>query len=951
MKRQAILVSLLVVLLLAVFGSSYGAQVYTDWLWFDSLGFSAIFSTVLFTEMAMLFGSWLLFFLFHFVNLKIVHRWFIAQGSSDDPEVIRVDFSSGSASSPSRWSKFIAQIPGLNILIVLVSLFISFGNATNFSGQWLTWQSYLHQVPYGVEDPAFARDISFYLFSLPIYQGIYDTCFPLLLMMLIVVAVLYMANHGFDGTFSQRTPFRHVGILGALAFLVRGAGFGLDILQLVYSPRGAAFGASYADIHALLPVYYISIALAVVCALLMLTLWSKPRKRMLIIAPALFFGFAILGIGFYPGIIQSIQVTPNEFVLERPYLDNNIRYTRLAYDLDNIEEVDFPVGGTANWDELTEYNRSISNIPLLNYRQTQVAFAQLQGMRFYYRFQDIDVDRYRVNGHLTQMMIGPRELAHDALQAGADTWVNRYLKYTHGYGAVMTPVKDFTAEGQPILLVQDIPPQSSVPELSIEQPRIYFGELTSDYAIVRTRSREFDYPQGDLNVENDYQGADGLPLHSFFDRLLFSLRLGTANPILSTEFTSDTRILLYRHILARAQKLAPFLSFDRDPYLVVHEGRLVWILDGYTTSSFFPYAQPWNAAGDNYIRNSVKVTIDAYDGQPIFYIADETDPLIATYNRIFPGFFHSLDDMPEGLRAHLRYPEDMFTIQARMLLAYHMTDAGVFYNQEDMWEFAKISMNGSSTTTEPYYAIMRFPDYDEEEFLIMLPLTPIAKDNMIAYLAGRSDGTHLGELFVYKFPKDRLIYGPAQIQARINQDATISQDLALWRQSGAAIEWGHMITVPLKDSLLYVNPLYIASASSPFPELKRIVLAYGNALVMDETLEGGLIRLFGNPEQLPENRPPAGSGNIDNPPEQGGVAELEYTIAELVRYYDAAESSLAAGDWVAYGRAMAEVERLIRILEQELDSAAHSSSTESESLGTPDITAVTHFSSIHGAQS
>ena len=920
MKRRAVLYSLLVVLLLAVFGSTYAAQVYTDWLWFDSLGFTAVFSTVLLTEMAMLIGSWLLFFLFHFVNLKIVQRWFVAQGTSDDPEVIRVDFSSGRTSSPSKWGKLVAQMPGLNVLIAVVSLVVSFGNATNFSGQWLSWQSYMHQVPYGVQDPAFARDISFYLFSLPIYQGIYDTCFPLLLMMLLVVAALYFTNHGFDGAFSQRTPFRHVGTLGALAFLLRGAGFGLDILQLVYSPRGAAYGASYADIHALLPVYYISIALSVVCALLMLTMWSKPRKRMLLIAPALFLGFSILGIGFYPSIIQSIQVTPNEFVLERPYLDNNIQYTRLAYNLDNIEEVDFPIGGTANWDELNEYSRSISNIPLLNYRQTQVAFAQLQGMRFYYRFQDIDVDRYRLQGNLTQMMIGPRELAHDALQSGADTWVNRYLKYTHGYGAVMTPVKDFTAEGQPILLVQDIPPQSSVPELNIEQPRIYFGELTSDYAIVRTKSREFDYPQGDLNVENDYQGADGLPLHSFFDRLLFSLRLGTANPILSTEFTDDTRILLYRQILTRAQKLAPFLRFDRDPYLVVHEGRMVWILDGYTTSAYFPYAQPWNAAGDNYIRNSVKVTIDAYDGQPVFYIVDTSDPLIATYDRIFPGFFHSIEEMPEGLRAHLRYPEDMFTIQARMLLAYHMTDAGVFYNQEDMWEFAKISMNGSSTTTEPYYAVMRFPDFDEEEFLIMLPLTPIAKDNMIAYLAGRSDGTHLGELFVYKFPKDRLIYGPAQIQARINQDATISQDLALWRQSGAAIEWGHMITVPLKDSLLYVNPLYIASASSPFPELKRIVLAYGNTLVMDETLEGGLQRLFGSSDFPSVQTPPPDDSGTAEIPSPGGNTDVIQSIAELVRYYDAAEASLTSGDWVAYGRSMAEVERLIRILEQELNT-------------------------------
>lgn len=922
--KRTLLTTLIVLLLIAFLGGSFFIMLYTDWLWFESLGFSSIFSTILNTELIMIGLSSLLLFIVIFVNLKIVQRWLAKQGTPNDPEVIQVDFNTGARIPAQRFGRELARHPFLNWIIVIISFFLALANGFSFSGQWLSWRSFLNQVPYGINDPIFGLDVSFYLFSLPVLQGIYDTIFPLLLLLIGVIAFLYLTNHGFDGSFNQRTPYRHLGTLGAIAFLLRGAGFLLDILQLVYSPRGVAFGASYTDIHALMPVYYISIALSILCALMMLTLWGKPRRRMLIIAPLLLIGFSFIGIGAYPNLIQSMQVTPNEIVLEKPYLENNIAFTRIAYDLDTTLEVDFPIGGVADWDELDEYSHSISNIPLLNYRQTQVIFRQLQGIRPYYQFNDIDVDRYRIDGQLTQLMVGPRELTHDALQTGADTWVNRYLKYTHGYGAVATPVKEFTAEGQPILLVQDIPPVNSVSEMQIDQPRIYFGELTSDYAIVDTKSHEFDYPQGsNQNMENDYDGLDGLPMTSLLDKLLFSLRLGTPNPLLTNEVTEGTRILLYRQIMDRAKKIAPFLHFDSDPYLVIDQGRLIWIIDAYTVSSYFPFSQPWSQLGYNYIRNSVKITIDAYDGQPHFYICDERDPLIQTYRSIFPELFQSLEEMPSSLRDHLRYPEDLFRIQANMLLSYHMTDPGVFYNQEDKWAYANQAVSGGVAPAEPYYAIMSFPDFEQEEFMIMLPLTPVNKDNMVAYLAGRCDGDHLGELFIFNFPKDRLVYGPAQIQARINQEAGISQDLALWRQSGAAIEWGHMITVPLKDSLLYVMPLYITSASSPFPELKRIVVAYGNALVMEETLEAGLRRIFGTPGSAisPEiSGDPTGDSTGTPPSDDSGVTTTplqQQLIDNLVRQYDRVQDAFTRGDWAAYGREMSELESLIRQLEQQ----------------------------------
>jgi len=899
-------------------------NLYTDWLWFGSLGFASVFSTMIFERIILALGVAAVVFLIVWINLLMAQRTIAQVPDLDEPEVIHVDFSTGTRKGFNKinvpWSS--ARNRMISRLIIGGSLIYGLLAGNGASEQWLMWLSFFNQVPYGMNDPLFGRDISFYLFTLPVLQEVYNIVFPVLILLLLFIAFAYVSSRVLHTKNTQTRGIRHLATLGCVIFITQGTEFFLNIWQMVYSSRGMLpIGAGYADVHALLPTYYLCIGLSVLAALVMIYVWYRPDIRYLVATPIVFFVVTVVCTAVYPNLIQAIQVTPNEFFLEREYLEHNIHYTRRAYNLDTMSEREFSFGKDADWAQLEEYSDSIENIRLLSYRQTQIVFSQLQGMRYYYRFADIDVDRYTIAGRLTQIMVGPRELTADALQTEADTWVNRHLKYTHGYGAVATPVKDYTAEGQPILWVKDIPPVSSVPELAITQPRIYFGELTHDYAVVGTRSKEFDYPQGDSNIENVYDGPDGIPITSIMDRLLFGIRMGSMNFVLTNELTPDSRILYYRQIMSRVYQIAPFLLFDPDPYMVIADGRLVWIIDAFTTSTNFPYSTPWSMEGHNYIRNSVKITIDAYDGQPVFYLLDPDDPVAATYANIFPDLFTPFSEMPEYLVEHLRYPEWMFTVQAHMSLLYHMTEPGVFYNQEDKWAFAtQVISGGNPTPIEPYYALMRFPDFAKEEFMIMLPLTPISRDNMVAYLAGRSDGSHLGELFVYKFPKDSLVYGTAQVQARINQDASISQDLALWRQSGASIEWGNMITVPLKESLLYVNPLYIRSAATSLPELKRIVLAYGNTLVMAETLQEGLQRIFGVPPRgevvQPGNLEPIHPSTGDAGQE---VSEDLFALLERVIWqYAQVQDAFSSGDWMAYGAAMNELDRLVKALESEM---------------------------------
>src|SRR2546428_76959 len=602
-------------------------------------------------------------------------------------------------------------------------------------------------------------------------------------------------------------------------------------------------------------------------------------------------GVAMVGGVVYPGVIQRYQVTPNEIVKEKPYIDFIIRYTRLAYGLDNIEEREFPTEQTLTLQDLRKNDATLKNIRLWDTRPLLATYSQLQEIRTYYKFTDIDIDRYLINGEYRQVTLSARELSSKDLPSRI--WINERLTYTHGYGAVVSPVNRVTREGLPEFWVKDIPPVASS-DLRISRPELYFSELATDYVFAKTRAKEFDYPAGDQNVYTTYEGQGGIPLETFWHKALFAARLGDLKLLLSNDLTPQSRVLIYRNIRERVQRIAPFFQYDDDPYMVISAaGRIVWLLDGYTVSDRFPYSTPTRGLG-NYVRNSVKVTVDAYDGTVHFYVADPADPLIRTIAQIFPGLLQPLDAMPADLRAHIRYPEGLFRVQAGMYAVYHMRDTQVFYNKEDLWSVPVRSVDGRERAMEPYYLILRLPGEPKEEFVLLIPFNPSKKDNLSAWLAARSDPPHYGKLVVYNFPKQKLIYGPRQIEARIDQDSFISQQLSLWNQRGSQVIRGNLLVIPIERSLVYVEPLYIAAEKGQLPELKRVIVGFGDRIAMEETLDGAMARVFGGPA------PRAGAEVAPGPP-----AGAERAVKTLL---DAAASALT--------RANEELRRLDELLQR-----------------------------------
>src|SRR2546426_1027924 len=655
--------------------------------------------------------------------------------------------------------------------------------------------------------------------------------------------------------------------------------------------RDVAFGAGYSDVHAQLPVQKALLVLAGLVAVLCLVTIRLRSWRPLLWSVAALVGVAILGGVVYPGGIQRYQVSPNEIVKEKPYIDFNIRYTRLAYGLDNIEEREFPAEQTLTLQDLRKNDATLKNIRLWDTRPLLATYSQLQEIRTYYKFTDIDIDRYRINGEYRQVTLSARELSSKDLPSRI--WINERLTYTHGYGAVVSPVNRVTREGLPEFWIKDIPPAASS-DLRISRPELYFSELATDYVFVKTQAKEFDYPSGDQNVYTTYAGQGGIPLGSFWRKTLFAARLGDLKLLLSNDLTLGSRVLLYRNIRERVQRIAPFFRYDDDPYMVISAaGRIVWLLDGYTVTDRFPYSAPTRGLG-NYVRNAVKVTVDAYDGAVRFYVADPTDPLIRTIARIFPGLLQPLDAMPADLRAHIRYPEGLFRVQAGMYAVYHMRDTQVFYNKEDLWSVPVRSVDGRERAMEPYYLILRLPGEPKEEFVLLIPFNPSKKDNLSAWLAARSDPPHYGKLVVYNFPKQKLIYGPRQIEARIDQDSFISQQLSLWNQRGSQVIRGNLLVIPIERSLVYVEPLYIAAEKGQLPELKRVIVGFGDRIAMEETLDGAMARVFGGPA------PRAGAEVAPGPP-----AGAERSVKTLL---DAAASALT--------RANEELRRLDELLQR-----------------------------------
>jgi len=585
--------------------------------------------------------------------------------------------------------------------------------------------------------------------------------------------------------------------------------------------------------------------------------------------------YLILG-GVLPGIFQRVIVSPNELARERPYLTNNIEMTRKAYGLDKIVEEDFPF-------------------------EREIIYEDIQNN------PGIDVDRYYLNGDYRQVMVSARELDSSKLAQEAQTWVNERLTFTHGYGAVLSPVNEVDRDGLPILSIQDIPPISSV-DLNITRPEIYYGEKTEKYVIVDTKNREFDYPLGDENVYTHYEGTGGVSISSLWRRLMFAIQFRDINILLTGSFTQDSRIMLHRNVIDRTREIAPFLVYDDDPYLVISDdGKLYWIQDAYTTSDRFPYSKPYSQLF-NYIRNSVKVVIDAYNGDVDFYVIEPEDPIIQVYQNIFPDLFKSMNDMPEDLRMHIRYPADLFWVQTEMYSDYHMQNPDVFYNKEDYWNIPKELYQSTEITMEPYYVIAKLPDFVEEEFILITPFTPTNKNNMIAWLAARNDGEGYGEMIVYKFPKDKLVYGPMQVEALIDQDSEISQQITLWSQSGSTVIRGNILVIPIEDSVLYVEPLYLRAEQGEIPQLRRVIVSNGSEVAMAVDLESSLRILFGRTieEEMKE---------IEREIILEEGSTLNSLIENAIQYYLDATDAAQEGNWTQYGENLEDLEDTLESLQ------------------------------------
>jgi len=730
-------------------------------------------------------------------------------------------------------------LPGL-----ITGAVIAFVLASGLTIDWTVIQQFIHQVNTGISDPIFNKDLGFYLFSLPFYNKINSliqtTCF----LGLAGTALIYFLAKAFwksgkywDASFPAKL---HLVILTTIFLIAKIWGYLLAKFNLLFQETNRITGINYTAHNANLLALQILIGIIViVIGILFFSLFRK-NTAVILGSLAVWLVLSVILGAFYPEFIQSFVVRPNEYELEAPYLKNHIQFTRQAYGLDKIKLRPFnPDSDQINPPATT--NPALKDLRLWDYGPLQFSYNQLQSIRPYYSFNDIDIDRYPTNNGQQQVMIAARELSPDKLSSNAKSWINMHLVYTHGYGFAANPVNQFSTQGQPVFIARDLPPKVTPGyySLDIKRPEIYYGELTTDYVIVNTKTGEFDYPKGDQNIETSYQGKRGIPLNSYFNRLLMALKFQEANFLLSKELTSESNVLIYRNIIKRAKKLAPFLKFDTDPYLVVADEKLYWIIDAFTYSSSYPYAK-YHHMGINYIRNSVKVVIDAYNGTVSFYIVDQDDPIIKVWQRVFPKMFQPLANLAPSLKAHLRYPESLMLIQRELLTQYHMTNPKTFYSQEDQWE---IPIHNKNKVFEPYYVTLLLPDNDTSEFVLMQPFSPRNKQNLISWLIARCDQPHYGELILYTLPKDQNIYGPAQIDARINQNETISQLITLWDQNQSNVTWGNLLIVPLEDSILYVKPLFIESEQSQLAELKKIILVYNDQVLIGDTVNQALNNL------------------------------------------------------------------------------------------------------------
>ncbi len=896
------LAGLVVILLIIVPFFSVTIGLLVDRVWFSHMGFRGIFFTVLETQVGLGICGGAAFLLLCGLNFWAARSVALRSGYR------RVIIGMIEIPAIEKFSSFFWRLMWFGLVLM-----------TWIVGQWAAghWETYLlatHAVPITQTDPIFGISLSFYLFRLPFLFFLYHLALIILVISLLTAAVQYFITGGVwispRGLGIGRNACRHLMVLGGIFFLLFAWRARLGMYDLVYAPSGLVYGAGYTDVHVGWPVLWIQLVLCAITAIVFLAGAPKGRIRPAGYAVGGVLGVAILGGLVAPLLVQRYLVAPSELEKEQPYIARNIEFTRQAYGLDRFDERDFPAIQDLTAASVEQNTATMRNLRLWDHDPQLTTFQQLQEIRTYYDFANVYYDRYTIDSELRQVSLSARELSVDSLPD--PNWVNQHLTYTHGYGLCLGPVNESTSDGLPVLFIKDIPPASSI-SLKVTRPEIYYGELSNNYCLVGTRAKEFDHPSGEDNVYKTYAGSGGIPVAGLWRRLIFALRFGDINILISGYIQSTSRIMMYRRVLERVETLAPFLSYDSHPYLVVaNDGSLQWIVDAYTTSDQYPYSEPTQDRG-NYIRNSVKITVSAYDGRVKFYVSDPSDPLIQAYQHIFPDVFQPLSEMPSDLRAHIRYPQDFFAIQAAKYAVYHMTDPSVFYSKEDLWRVATRSVNGTSTPMSPYYAVMKLPEVGKsEEFILMVPFTPARKNNMIAWIAARCDGPDYGKVLVFTFPKEKLIYGPEQIQSRVNQSPSISQQLTLWNQGGSRVVRGTLLVVPVQNAVLYVEPLYLASeGGSSIPELKRVIVAYSDKVVMEPSLDDALNAIFGGNRS--ETAEAAGSAPTTASAAARVPASIENVIQQANQHYEAAQQDLRQGNWSGYGQ---EMQKLGEILKQ-----------------------------------
>jgi hypothetical protein len=834
------------------------------------------------------------------------------------------------------------------------------------STHWSTVLRFIERVETGVTDPIFGKDTGFYLFALPLYDAVYGLLLMAVFLALVGWGLALLAGTGRDladenmagqalvrylSSGDGQAHLRAVCVpLGALA-LVLAWGRLLDTYHLLYSQWGAVFGAGWTDVHVRLPALYLTLVVALALAAV---LWAPPLRRLLerpftrrggggtFAAIAGGWGALIavwvLALGAAPALVQWLRVEPNEITLERPYIEHNIEFTRRAFGLHEIDEREYPATETLDREDIEKNEDVISEVRLWDWRALDAVYKQFQEIRLYYEFVDVDIDRYHVGEDYREVMVSAREMEPGNLPASSQTFVNRRFKYTHGYGVTLAPVNEFSSQGLPKLLVKDIPPQSAHPSLKVDVPQIYYGELTDSHVFVNTEEQEFDFPRGEQNVYTRYSGEGGVGVGNLWRKFLYGWKFDGTRFFLSGYPREGSRVLFRRQIRERVQRLVPFLELDEDPYVVLDDGRLHWIVDAYTTADRYPYSEPYNSFesieiqsgqnplqrqtvprldGENYVRNAVKVVVDAYDGSVDLYVFEPDDPLIRVWARVFPDLFKPREEMPPGLEKHVRYPSDLLLAQGLVYAKYHMTDPAVFYNQEDLWVRATEKYYAGVQPVAPYYVMWRPPGAEEPEFTLILPFTPKNRQVLIGWIAGLCDGDNYGRFLAYKFPKERRILGPQQVETKIDQDRFLSGQLSLWDQRGSRVIRGNVLAIPLAQTVLYVEPIYLQAETAAYPELRLVVVMHGDEISYAESFDEALTGLFED-----RARPAAVTGQ-GAPGAPGAAAEgtARQAIEQARSAFDDYRRAMGEGRFQDAAAALERLQRSLGRLEEQLAPA------------------------------